>query len=81
MNGNDLHGGPWIYRSLLNLVLRRLRRMKRVFRLKWELRIARVKSGCRLGRYLATCERVKYNLIDITNRRFDLRLVKELNTE
>jgi hypothetical protein len=80
MNGSDLHGGPWVHRSLLDLALRRLRRMKRVFRLEWELRVARAGSGCRLGRHLATCERAGYDLIGVANRRSDLRLAKELNT-
>jgi hypothetical protein len=30
---------------------------------------------------LVTCERAKYNLINIINYKFDLRLVKELNIE
>jgi uncharacterized protein YjbI with pentapeptide repeats len=47
MNRSDLHGGLWVYRSLLDSALRRLRRVER------EIRVERHLTGiCLMGVYL-----------------------------
>jgi hypothetical protein len=48
MNRSDLHGGLWVYRSLLDSALRQLRRVERELKVERALRVARAGSGCRL---------------------------------